>query len=462
MTRTYPRPASRISHLSGILVVLALLTLLAFMVFTPVEAAADDLFFSEYIEGSNNNRALEIYNGTSATVDLSDYSVEYYPAGTNFPAGTQNLSGTLASGEVLVIANPGADAAITGVADVLSGAVTAFEGDDTLVLRKSGVGNLDVIGQINFDPGVEWGTGDTTAANHTLVRKPAICAGDTIGSDAFDPAVEWDGFAVDTFTDLGTHTSDCLSGDTTPTDEGTLDPTNAATDAPTDAPTDPATEPSTEVPTAAGTEVPTETATDALTEVPTSVPTEPATDVPTPEPTATDAGPIELLINGDMETNLDADPKVPDGWTLVNGKKDKLKCDSADKVVAHSPVCAFRFKGSASEAAKLKQSVDLEGLSFATGDLLELTVYINAPKSTAQGKLKLIIKYQDDEPQKIKQKITKTQGYAVLTASAGIISPDVIMIKVQVDHLSSANKVDIDDASLLWSRDASGRIALPR
>src|SRR5688572_17868920 len=32
--------------------------------------AATDLFFSEYIEGSSNNKAIEIYNGTGAPVDL--------------------------------------------------------------------------------------------------------------------------------------------------------------------------------------------------------------------------------------------------------------------------------------------------------------------------------------------------------------------------------------------------------
>ena len=37
------------------------------VVLTPVAASADtptDLFFSEYVEGSSNNKALEIYNGT--------------------------------------------------------------------------------------------------------------------------------------------------------------------------------------------------------------------------------------------------------------------------------------------------------------------------------------------------------------------------------------------------------------
>ncbi len=38
----------------------------------PVAAASSELFFSEYIEGSSNNKALEIYNDTGAAIDLAD------------------------------------------------------------------------------------------------------------------------------------------------------------------------------------------------------------------------------------------------------------------------------------------------------------------------------------------------------------------------------------------------------
>ena len=34
---------------------------------------AQDLFFSEYSEGSSNNKYLEIYNPTDGTIDLSGY-----------------------------------------------------------------------------------------------------------------------------------------------------------------------------------------------------------------------------------------------------------------------------------------------------------------------------------------------------------------------------------------------------
>ena len=43
-------------------------------------AGADNLLLSEYVEGSSNNKAIEIFNGTGATVDLAagGYQLEVY------------------------------------------------------------------------------------------------------------------------------------------------------------------------------------------------------------------------------------------------------------------------------------------------------------------------------------------------------------------------------------------------
>ena len=49
--------------------------------------------------------------------------------------------------------------------------------------------SIDVIGQIGFDPGTEWGAGnDQHGRQHADARLPAVCAGDADGSDAFDPS----------------------------------------------------------------------------------------------------------------------------------------------------------------------------------------------------------------------------------------------------------------------------------
>jgi predicted extracellular nuclease len=195
-----------------------------------LRAAASELFFSEYIEGSSNNKALEIYNGTSSPVNLTTdvYNVQMFFNGSASPGLTINLTGTVAIGDVFVLAQSSASAAILAQADQTNGAGW-FNGDDAVVLRKGTV-ILDVIGQIGTDPGAEWGTGLTSTADNTIRRKPTICAGDTNGTDAFDPAVEWDGFATDTFDGLGAHTSGCGGPEpTNPSGTGAANPNSVET-----------------------------------------------------------------------------------------------------------------------------------------------------------------------------------------------------------------------------------------
>ncbi len=173
---------------------------------SPVRAASPtELFFSEYIEGSSNNKALEIYNGTGAAVNLATggYNVQMFFNGSATAGLTINLTGTVANGDVFVLAQSSANATILAQADQTNGSGW-FNGDDAAVLRK-GTTVIDVIGQIGVDPGTEWGTGLTSTADNTLRRKAAIGAGDTNGTDAFDPSIEWDGFATDTFGGLGSH-----------------------------------------------------------------------------------------------------------------------------------------------------------------------------------------------------------------------------------------------------------------
>jgi hypothetical protein len=182
-----------------------------------------ELFFSEYIEGTSFNKALEIFNGTGSAIDLAAgaYNVQMYFNGSTAAGFTINLTGTVASGDVFVVAPTNAtNATIIAAADQFAGTAW-FNGDDAVVLRK-GTTIIDVIGQIGFDPGTEWGSGLTSTADNTLRRKTSICAGDANGGDAFDPSVEWDGFATDTFDGLGAYTSFC--GANPPTGVGAADP----------------------------------------------------------------------------------------------------------------------------------------------------------------------------------------------------------------------------------------------
>ena len=49
--------------------------LLLVILFFSVGNATQGLFFSEYGEGTSNNKYFEIYNGTGADIDLSEYSI---------------------------------------------------------------------------------------------------------------------------------------------------------------------------------------------------------------------------------------------------------------------------------------------------------------------------------------------------------------------------------------------------
>jgi predicted extracellular nuclease len=170
-------------------------------------AQPTELFFSEYIEGSSNNKALEIFNGTAAAVDLAagGYNVQMHFNGNPAAGLTINLLGIVAAGDVFVLAQSSASAAILAVADQTNGAGW-FNGDDAVVLRK-GTTIVDVIGQIGFDPGSEWGSGLVSTADNTLRRQLSITSGDPNGTDVFTPATEWSGFAIDTFGGLGCHTA---------------------------------------------------------------------------------------------------------------------------------------------------------------------------------------------------------------------------------------------------------------
>ena len=171
----------------------------------PAAASPSELFFSEYAEGSASNKALELYNGTGAPVTLTGvYDVQIFANGSPTATATIPLAGTVADGDVFVLARSAAAAAVLAQADQTT---TNFlwNGNDAVALRRAGT-IVDVIGQIGSDPGVEWGTGDASTADATLRRKPGVQAGDQNGADAFDPALQWDGFPIDSFDGLGAHT----------------------------------------------------------------------------------------------------------------------------------------------------------------------------------------------------------------------------------------------------------------
>ncbi len=235
--------------------------LLIFTIITSLLYAQDcsQLFFSEYVEGWSNNKALEIYNPTANAIDLSAYSVSRYSNGGTTPSTTQ-LQGTIEPFDVFVLCldkqdpngtgyeapvwdgwftytdeDTGEEVAIYDENDDLHSKVDLFlnpiyyfgtdadsaanfpttmyfNGNDAVTLELLGTGIvLDLIGKVGQDPGSAWtdADGNYWTKDHTLIRKPNIMQGVSANPATFDPTLEWDSLPANTFINLGFHDCDC-------------------------------------------------------------------------------------------------------------------------------------------------------------------------------------------------------------------------------------------------------------
>ncbi|WP_442266241.1 endonuclease [Tenacibaculum sp. ZS6-P6] len=147
------------------------------------------LIISEYIEGSSNNKAIEIANVSGTTVNLAEYSLRKATNGSGSFSSILNLSGQLANGDVYVIANSNANSTILNVADITEASITTFNGNDAIGLFKNEV-LLDLIGNPNSSANF--------AQDVTLQRTSNITSPNTTYTIS-----EWDVLAVDTFDGLG-------------------------------------------------------------------------------------------------------------------------------------------------------------------------------------------------------------------------------------------------------------------
>jgi PKD repeat protein len=169
----------------------------------PAAAPCSDLYFSEYIEGSSNNKALEIYNPTTGIIDLSDYEIRKYNNGSSSVSTAISLSGSLTPGSVFVIAHSSADQIYLDQADMTSGSIS-HNGDDAYDLYKISAGDsIDVIGTIGNDPGSSWPVSTGSTQDFTLVRMANVDAGTTVWASVGD--TQWDVYPIDDSVYLGNH-----------------------------------------------------------------------------------------------------------------------------------------------------------------------------------------------------------------------------------------------------------------
>jgi len=197
-----------------------------------------ELFISEYVEGSGNNKALEIFNPTGADINLATgvYRIERFSNGasTSSTGGVLNLTGTIPAHSAFVIVNgqttdqpnsPASSPVLRGMADQLDGvypAPTYMNGNDAIVLFKNGViidifartGDASMNGSAGWSdlPPYDGSDGVVWTENHTLIRKPTVLHGVTVNPTTFIVTAQYDSLPEDTWTNLGTHVCNCALG----------------------------------------------------------------------------------------------------------------------------------------------------------------------------------------------------------------------------------------------------------
>ena len=157
-----------------------------------------ELFFSEYAEGSGNNKALEIVNLTDNPIDLSAYSIKKQSNGAGDWVNELALSGSIAVNDVFVMIHFQADdATLVSEADLVApqgssyGAPINFNGNDAVGLFRDGT-LIDIIGVLNEST--------KNFENMTLRRKLTITTPNTTHTGS-----EWDEYDANTFDGIGSY-----------------------------------------------------------------------------------------------------------------------------------------------------------------------------------------------------------------------------------------------------------------
>lgn len=226
-------------------------TLLFFGLLSTAVYAQDcsKIFISEYVEGWSNNKALEIYNPTNQTIDLSQYFVARFKDGLNMVTNKEavQLTGTIAPYDVYVAVLDQRDPSGTGqtapIWDSLevrgdgfyspvytTSSAFYWNGNDAVVLCKgtltsnptdnvnlaSGFQIIDIFGKIGEDPfnnsgstnpdgywtssfPYNTGIGVPLSADHSLIRKSTIKKGVTANPSFFNALNEYDSIPAVTY-----------------------------------------------------------------------------------------------------------------------------------------------------------------------------------------------------------------------------------------------------------------------
>ncbi len=198
-----------------------------FKLISNIEGFADPkiLMFSEYLAASStsNNKVLELFNGTSGTINLSDYKIVQFQDGASKTSGTRYVlefsnPTYLLGGETFVIVNINANSTLQSYADLsTSNNVMTFSGNDALAIYKAtdltgttintNAIEIDIFGKIGQNPGSAWTNSNFTISTvgMNLKRKSSVISPVINNPNEFNPELEYNGFANNDYSGLGFH-----------------------------------------------------------------------------------------------------------------------------------------------------------------------------------------------------------------------------------------------------------------
>lgn len=223
--------------------------LIAILSVSVAHAQCNELFISEYIEGTRNNKAIEIYNPGPTAIDLSGYRLTRWQNGSAVWGSQYSdvLSGSIGSNEVKVLVIDRRDTTQTGQdtpvtynlrikadlflsKDYNTSFSMSFNGDDALSFDKLNTANnqwvpVDIFGKIGQQPQlpsnpsrtIGWsdsfpnntGLGLWCTIDKTLIRKALVTTGIKTNPANFNPRKEYEVYPVNTFDSLRTHNCIC-------------------------------------------------------------------------------------------------------------------------------------------------------------------------------------------------------------------------------------------------------------
>jgi hypothetical protein len=223
--------------------------LFAILTAAGAHAQCSELFISEYIEGTRNNKAIEIYNPTWNTINLSGYRFTRWQNGSAVWGNQYSdvLSGTIGNNEVKVLVLDRRDttqinqdtpvtynlrikADLFLSKDYNTSFSMSFNGDDALSLDKFNSATnqwvpVDIFGKIGQQPQlpsnpgrtIGWsdsfpyntGLGLWCTIDKTLIRKASVTGGVKTNPANFNPRKEFDVYPVNTFDSLRSHNCTC-------------------------------------------------------------------------------------------------------------------------------------------------------------------------------------------------------------------------------------------------------------